>query len=760
MNEKQRDLLADITSKEQFIDIVRKHNIMVPNIVPMTPELSTAMYQATGVDQFWSNDTIWTLQRDVVREQAQVYAKPTAVLNYLRSFKHIYQLFPHVCRVDPTRIAYTPDMEAGLRDKKVTILMGRFIRKFFPLFTDNTVRELEAAHRAEMDPTLEIVTSREDVEFAYRNMAGDTACMRYGPNHFGHKEFHPSAIYASQHFGVAVHRDGKGTVKSRAVVWVNPDDPEDKRFVRIYGDAALQTKLERAGYKMRGLKGAKIEALRDPAWADDPDEQDRFVMPYLDPAGGIHYSGPKEVEFDGRWAVRYEDDPDHIHIVGLNERKKLHALDIMTTDCTSQSGSVRIALSQRGQIMVTCAVTGQTFSRLDHEALHWFNADGTLGWVKRNVVTTSHECRSLGLGQSMFQVYGLPESFQGRCLPGSYSYMMDTPDTLRLNRLVRLDPTYYPADQSIYVQTDCTRITDESWVKTKDAYQVQEQVDGRVDSRFVHKDDVKLLKKMGYQSVHPTGGMKLLVHASDTRLVETVGGKKAVKGLHELSVLWDGRWEFTRNVETTYIGGFSVPVRKGDPMHRRNAVVPDHMMAARIFLAGDEGHSTLTHAEVKRQFLRYFGRFLHKPNDAIVDAQYHRNDVTVETVVAAARDIVEMPQTDIDNLHYSNATLGWAHSVLRCLDMNERQRLGEIEIAEARAVSDLSEEYEDYLPPTPAQVVQDQSDDELLAELERVISQPVREFMHPPRPVVERVRETIAQRAQGGWGQIEDEIPF
>jgi hypothetical protein len=74
--------------------------------------------------------------------------------------------------------------------------------------------------------------------------------MRYDMSHFGHQTYHPAAIYGSPNFSVAVHRDTKGTVKSRSVVG-QPEDADDKRYVRIYGDAALQRKLERHGYKLK-----------------------------------------------------------------------------------------------------------------------------------------------------------------------------------------------------------------------------------------------------------------------------------------------------------------------------------------------------------------------------------------------------------------------------------------------------------------------------------------------------------------------------
>lgn len=725
----ETDLLAAITSREQLEAVRRKHSLMIPSVGDFTPQLTTAMYQVTGLDHCYSNDTMWPLQRDFLREQKGVYPPPTEVVKWMRTFKHVFQHFPHISREDPLMVAYTPDAEAGIRDKKVRIAIGRFIRKFFPLFTENAVRELEAAHRAELDPTLEIVTGFEAVERVYRGMAGDSGCMRYDKSHFGHSSYHPSAIYASPNFGVAVHRDGKGTVKSRAVVWVNPEDENDKRFVRIYGDGALQRKLERKGYKLRGLKGAKVLALKDDEWKDDDAYPDRFVVPYIDPAGGINYTGDKEKDYDARYVVRYDDDPDHLHLVTNTERQKLQALGVMCVSADSQSGSITVPLSARAEINVRCQISGHTFSRLNHTAVQWMNPDGSLGWANVDNIEGSHKTKQMGLPSGrMIQVYGLEMTFAGRCLPGAYSHFIDNADTMRINRLVRLDRTHYPEDESIYSMNQCVEVG-ESWIKIDDAYQVQEKGEhGGIVTRHVHKDSVRMLRKMGYVNAHPVaGGMKLLIHSSDERLVITAGGKKALRNIHELSELWDGSYDFTRNVESIYIGGFTVVVRKGNNADKRNARVPDKLLNLRIFEYAGDLDSTLSENLVQRQFMRYLGKFLHKPAERIVDASYGNASVTVETIIAAAREITGMTdQATIDGLHYSSVTLGWARAVMRCVEMSEERRLKGIEMAEANALLyevDRSDDNYGMTPPEP------HPDDALLAELDRVLVQPPPQFM-------------------------------
>jgi hypothetical protein len=66
--------------------------------------------------------------------------------------KHMHQLFPHISHEDAQMVAYTPDME-GVRDKKVRISIKNAPgTRFFPLYTDDAIRNLESSHRAELIP--------------------------------------------------------------------------------------------------------------------------------------------------------------------------------------------------------------------------------------------------------------------------------------------------------------------------------------------------------------------------------------------------------------------------------------------------------------------------------------------------------------------------------------------------------------------------------------------------------------------------------
>lgn len=737
MDDLMQALGAAITTREDLNKLAIKHRLTLPAVAALVPQLTPALLQSTGLHTYTSETAVWPLQRDMLREQKGYYPMPTEVLKWLREFRHLQVMFPHIAHDDPTMIAYSADLEGAIKDKKVRITMGRFLHKFFPLFTDNAVRQLEAMHRAELDPTLEILHTVEEIAKVYMGgMAGDSGCMRHSLGHFGHRQYHPSAIYASPGFGLAIHRDANGHVKSRSVVWVNPENEKDKRFVRIYGDQALHRKLERAGYQIRGLRGAKVRALVDPKWAGY--EKDRFVMPYVDPAGGINYHGEKALSYDARYVVRYDDDPDWLLFINADDVTKLRRLGVVCVDCSTQHGSIVVPVSSHAEIMVTCMLSGTRFSRFDRRCYQWMDADGKIGWVLEGMLPTSGlETRNLGTKSALVTVYGTKESFAGRCLPNPYEGCIDSPDTMRYMRLCRLSPQYYPEDGNVRSSNDCVDIGgigDPTWVISKDSYQVMEHMrNGQLDytTRFIHKRDLKLMRTMGYLSVTPLHRMKTMVHKNDPRMVYTPGGKRALKEHHDLMQLWDDRWEFTRNCVNISIGGFNLYVIRGNPLHMEAAVVPDRMLMRGIFLGNEL--LTLGSQDVRRQFIRYFGRFVYAQNGQVTEFRHGQQEPTVEAIAEAARILAGMTREQVAEVHWSVTALNWARSVMRCMELDEQHRQRAYAKAEAEAQEVL--EWRSSEHPGVQAIVdgeyfrKENYDEELIKTMDNLLAQPTTTFM-------------------------------
>ena len=129
-----------------------------------------------------------------------------------------------------------------------------------------------------------------------------------------------------------------------------------------------------------------------------------------------------------------------------------------------------------------------------------------------------------------------------------------------------------------------------------------------------------------------------------------------------------------RNIESVYVGNFSVRIRKGDADSLRSAVVTHEDIESMVFSAS-HSDATIADARVRRQFMRSFGRFLHMQDGAIVYASYNSASVNVESIVEAAQRIVTMTPEQVAELHYANSTSAWARTVLRCVEMSEAKRV-------------------------------------------------------------------------------------
>lgn len=706
------DLEGNITSWEMFDKARRRYGLSLPDVSMFLPAVSTAMQTATQDYEPFNNKTVWPLQLDWLRESVGIYEAPTTVLQWMRTHRHVGQLWPHISRIDRTQIAYTHDAEQGKADRKRSVPIGRFIRAYFPLYTDNMVRRLEEIHRAELDPNVEIVRTMEDIEHVYRNMEADNGCMRYGKSHFSLATFHPSAVYASPNFGVAVHRVG-ASIKSRAVVWENPDDPTDKRYVRIYGDAVIEKKLQRAGYKLRGLAGTKMDVL------EDDDREGECVMPYLDPAGGNSYSGSKERNYDATYACRLAHEPSKILLLNSSEVPRYRKLGVVCVDAQTQSGAISIPLSELAEVMVVDALTGERFSRLEHDPVPWWN--GALEtWTRQVPGDATFVNATHPVSGNNFRLYGQSVHIDAIRAAAPYSHLRDDERTLAAHGLGYLDATHY-GDRQLESLVNCVKVG-EGLIRTVDTYLVYESDEhGIRSSRNVHKDAIKAMRKMGYISVGVLNKQKVVALGTDPNLVETAGGRKAMRGIHDLGRLYDGQWEFTRNITVVHIGGIPLNISKSqqDITQLQSLVVPDEIIDKRLTSYAEAFN--MNDKRWRNQFLRMFGRFLLKHEDRI-QQPHHGIPTTVENVIEAAKDVVNMTLPQAAEIHYSNTIIPWARAVLRSVERLQYAYDRSIMLAEANAMECIVPQSEDQWKPI---------NDDLLAELDRMLGQPEPTFFKP-----------------------------
>lgn len=291
-------------------------------------------------------------KREVLRVLTGVY-KTTEALEWLTLEGYLgVSLIPHISEKDPNLVAYTPSTIEGERDKQILTTFGRLLRKTCALWTDEFIADKEASHRAETTGTYTLATDREEIEYIFRNLQGSSTCMGHASSHWGlHDDLHPSHAYAAPGFAIAyIRAQDEDKVTSRAIVWQNPDNPTDKRFVRVYGDQLLQRMLARDGYQLKSFEGAKLRKL------PVPDSPDRFVLPYLDGVDGV------QSYEEGSYVANF--GTDYLTILTKEQRNTVAALDGISARIKNHT-SVIYYLPPVPSSEWRCALTNTAYSVLD-----------------------------------------------------------------------------------------------------------------------------------------------------------------------------------------------------------------------------------------------------------------------------------------------------------------------------------------------------------------------------------------------------------
>jgi hypothetical protein len=564
-NEETKALWAqNITSREQFDDVFNRTRSHIGRAwVQAGNHLPMADHQYVHDLQHVSGD-LWPLQRDIIRETVGFYPEPTSVIRWLRTVASntgVGQMWPHVSPIDRTEIAFTPDPVQGRADRKQRMTIGRFLRKFLLWAPDREIQRLEQQHRSELDTSFKLAETVEAIYQVYREMDGDTGCMRYDEEHFGHEEYHPSAVYASPNMGVAYTTDVNGTVKSRSVVWINPADPDDKRYVRIYGDPILRKKLEANGYRMRGLAGAKLRILRDPSFDENNDAM--IVMPWIDPAGGIHATNVDRA-FDSEHAVRFKGEDFFTLVTGEQQRAYAKA-GIMAKGVQTQDGHVEVPEIDLSTFHYTCLLTGKQANRMEVSTVLWVTEDGTVGSAIEAAVEEIEDRVMMRIHREgkLQYIYSTIPVRDKVAIPGMDSWFNDAP-TRQAAGVCLLDSVFYPGGATYHARVDCVYLEGaggvHTFIKKEDALMLYKEG----GNSFTHVSMVKPLKSEGYLPVAVYNSYRGLAHRDHPRLAVTRGGKRVITDTHEVNQLVDGTWEYERNVVPITICGHAFRMSKTD----------------------------------------------------------------------------------------------------------------------------------------------------------------------------------------------------
>lgn len=488
---------------------------------------------------------LWTTSRDMVREHLGIYEPPTSVLTWLRGLGFMYQ-FPHISREDITKVAYSADTQGAQNDVKVRTTIGKLLRKLLPELNDDQVAQLSALHTSDLDPTFNIATDISEIELIYNNMQGDSGCMRYPRQRFHHTDYHPSAVYSSPGVGVAY----LGTPESptaRCVVYTNPDNPEDKRFVRLYGNPVLASKLKRAGYRQAGLAGVRLKRFVDSGYGSS-----YLVMPYIDPPGG---RGSGQTDCVGQNVVAFEGD-DFVTVVSPEQTSRLQGFGVAVMSATSTEGHIVLCENRGCTVNTPDLLTGDAINLLGTGDVRRIviEKDGDLafGWTADMNTTDEWGGAHVVHPETNRVEYVLASdaTLSAWCFPFNSSYLA-TPKTARYLGYYQLDPKRY-GPRKFDTENEVVEVGDGVYVRRGDSMMVY-NADGTRD--YLPLDEEDRLRRENYVPTPNRNGMKVFAHPDCPSLVTLVSGRRAIRGVHDIVQLWDGRWCMRESTSVASIFG-------------------------------------------------------------------------------------------------------------------------------------------------------------------------------------------------------------
>ena len=219
------------------------------------------------------------------RREQQASRMHPAVIDMVRMYQphrwHLLVLeWPHASQSDPTKMAYTRSEEHGLSDRQTITSVGKYLTRHFPDAPSDKIRDIAGKYG---NSSFKVTTSMSEMQAAVRD--GPESCM--SKFHLG--ERHPYSVYdPALGWGMALRIDGSKTVTGRALVWHDPDNADNKRFVRTYSkdlngngysqaDGGLKQWLLDTEYKhVDGWDGALLRHI--PHHKND----DNILAPYID----------------------------------------------------------------------------------------------------------------------------------------------------------------------------------------------------------------------------------------------------------------------------------------------------------------------------------------------------------------------------------------------------------------------------------------------------------------------------------------------
>lgn len=463
----------------------------------------------------------WWAEREQLRINNQHY-DTTEVLNAINSKLPLYA---HISKVDPTRVAYTPDKSFGERDAQLIISIGKLLARHFPALRDEVVQRLVADHEAELSNEVEFI-EHDHIASTYAQPGGTGACMSHPPGKYD-SGISPMAALEVPNVRLAVLRDTNGTINARSLVY--EPTPTDKRFIRCYGNLKLKKRLGRLGYTAGTWHGLELKVV--------PVIGNKYVMPYLDGNGVA--GGPQTsyvAMIDGK--ITCITDEHATALMNVSRESVFCA--------TGTSGVATLKNLDSSSFRVIDYITGLATSKLEPhtklwvdgvehvtvstDLVDWVSATTFIGENRVSRVMRIADTINLGskvLDRSQLERFGYVKVDESLYGPEVYSLSSGT--TTTVDGLV-----IYKRDSVRYLTNDIVRTAHKSYIVTK----------GK-DRHVKLADDA---------------------YASPTqKLYVTPSGRRVHPLINNLSKLWDGSYDYPRNVRSTHILGIFFNVSKVIP---------------------------------------------------------------------------------------------------------------------------------------------------------------------------------------------------
>lgn len=492
----------------------------------------------------------WWIAREWLRYWLGVYKDESPILNALNQQHPHLMVLPDASELG--RVLYTDSMANGVQDRKVAISLGRLLRKLYPGVADEQISDTEASYRASMSNELELLQG-EDFITAY--MEGPDSCMKksvgaWAPYNRCKKTgeaMHPLRAYLRPEFALAVGRNGAGTVNARTIVWHNPTDEADKRYVRVYGDSSLGRRLERNGYKHRGFAGAKLNAI-PVAGGDTKRGYTALLMPYVDRA-------------EEDQAIYGVMDGEDVLMLTEEVGAGFHNAGIDIPGLQVTGGYVRMSDKAKVDALnYTCPVTGTTFSRAEVKPVH-MQVSGA--WVEVHPsAVEGMQLVQAGIDGALVNVFVPSDAKTFRY--GYTDFLRDTA-TLEATRFTLLDETLYGPDQVVRTRDTINARASIGGpvvrIRPSDRAHVIAMVDGSPQLIDMHSKTAKELS--GFKVIARIKEDIPCYVGKDVPIVKTVAGRNAVAGIHPVAKLWNGTWVSTSQVSWVSMFGASVATAPG-----------------------------------------------------------------------------------------------------------------------------------------------------------------------------------------------------